>query len=123
MKEEIELYLRRAEKFEANAQFNFDRKDYDLAMFHIEQAMQLLIKARLLNEKGYFERTHGLRRLLSEFQDKEGVREFVEKYKKVLRNLERAYVSSRYYFEEFFEDEVVEAFKALEELRSLLWKD
>ncbi|MFN3384020.1 MAG: HEPN domain-containing protein [Archaeoglobaceae archaeon] len=122
MKEEIELYLRRAKKFEENARFNFERKDYDLAMFHIEQAMQLLIKAKLLNDRGYFERTHSLRRLLSELKD-EGVAEFIEKYKRVLRDLERAYVSSRYYFEEFFEEEVVEAFKALEELRKIVWKE
>ncbi|MEM0202704.1 MAG: HEPN domain-containing protein [Archaeoglobaceae archaeon] len=121
MKEEIELYLRRAKKFEENARFNFERKDYDLAMFHIEQAMQLLIKAKLLNEKGYFERTHSLRRLLSELKY-EGVAEFLEKYKRVLRDLERAYVSSRYYFEEFFEEEVVEAFKALEDLKRILWE-
>ncbi|MFN3384023.1 MAG: HEPN domain-containing protein [Archaeoglobaceae archaeon] len=31
------------DRFKENARFNFERKDYDLAMFHIEQAMQLLI--------------------------------------------------------------------------------
>ncbi|MCS7121541.1 MAG: HEPN domain-containing protein [Archaeoglobaceae archaeon] len=86
--------------------------------FTLSKQCNCLLK--LLNDKGYFERTQSLRKLLLEFQDKESVKEFLEKYKKVLRNLERAYVSSRYYFEEFFEDEVVEA---LEELRNLLWKE
>jgi len=122
MKEEIRMYLERAEKFRRNAEFNFKNGDYDLAMFHIEQACQLMIKAKLLDLKGYFERTHSLRKLLSEI-DVEGVKEFLNKYKVVLRNLERAYITSRYYFEEFFKEEVEEAFKALEELKEILWKD
>ncbi|ADC66534.1 HEPN domain protein [Ferroglobus placidus DSM 10642] len=123
MKEEVKVYLERSKKFERDAKFDFDNGDYDLAMFHIEQAMQLLIKAKLLDLKGYFERTHSLRKLLSELKDVEGVEDFLKKYKIVLRNLERAYVTSRYYFEEFFREEVEEAFKALEELRRILWKE
>ncbi|RLI86979.1 MAG: DNA-binding protein [Archaeoglobales archaeon] len=122
MKEEIKMYLERAKKFKRNAEFNFKNGDYDLAMFHIEQACQLMIKAKLLDLKGYFERTHSLRKLLSEI-DVEGIKEFINKYKVVLRNLERAYITSRYYFEEFFKEEVEEAFKALDELKKILWKD
>ena len=99
MKEEIKMYLERAEKFKKNAQFNFNNGDHDLAMFHIEQVCQLMIKAKLLDQKGYFERTLSLRKLLSEVIDVEGVEEFLNKYKVVLRNLERAYITSRYYFD------------------------
>jgi len=61
-----------------------------------------MVKAKLLDLKGYFERTHSLRRLLGMMaEDIEGIREFISKYKVVLRNLERAYITSRYYFEEF----------------------
>jgi HEPN domain-containing protein len=123
MKEEIRFYIERAEKFKRNAKFNFENGDYDLAMFHIEQAMQLLIKAKLLDLKGYFERTHSLRKLLSEIKEIEGVEEFLANYRTVLRNLERAYITSRYYFEEFFEEEVEEAFEALEKLKEILWRD
>ncbi len=123
MREEILLYLDRAKKFRRNAEFNFRNNDYDLAMFHIEMAMQLLIKAKLLHLKGYFEKTHSLRKLLSELEDVEGVNDFMKKYRVVLRNLERAYITSRYYFEEFFEDEVEEAFKALSELEEILWRE
>jgi len=123
MKEEVRLYLERAKKFKKNAEFNFKNRDFDLAMFHIEMAMQLLIKAKLLHLKGSFERTHSLRRLLSELQDVEGVEKFLKDYKIVLRNLERAYITSRYYFEEFFEEEVMEAFSALEKLEEILWKE
>ncbi len=123
MKEEVQLYIERAEKFRKNAEFNFKNGDYDLAMLHIEQSMQLLIKAKLLDLKGYFERTHSLRKLLSEIMEIEGVRDFLIKYKTVLRNLERAYITSRYYFEEFFKEEVEEAFEALKEVKEILWRD
>jgi len=124
VKEEIELYLKRAEKFERDARFDFDHGDYDLAMFHIEQACQLLIKAKLLHLKGYFERTHSLRKLLfdlAEFYKRDAILKFVEENKVALRNLERAYITSRYYFEEFFREEVEEAFEVLRKLRDLLW--
>lgn len=51
----------------------------------------------------------------------EGVEEFLKNYRDVLRNLERAYITSRYYFEEFFKEEVEEAFEALENLKKILW--
>jgi len=55
-------------------------------------------------------------------EDIEGIREFISKCKVVLRNLERACITSRYYFEEFFKEGVEEAFRALEELREVLWR-
>ncbi len=126
MKEEVELYLKRAEKFRKNAWFNFENKDYDLAMFHIEQAMQLMIKAKMLDLKGYFERSHSLRKLLGDLKKIEKgkkLEEFLKNYKKELRDLERAYITSRYYFEEFFREEVERAFKALDELHEILWRE
>ena len=128
MREEVELYLKRAEKLRKNAEFNFENGDYDLAMFHIEQAMQLLIKAKMLDLKGYFERTHSLRKLLSDLKgigegvEASEIESFLRKYRTELRNLERAYITSRYYFEEFFKEEVEEAFKTLDELRKILWR-
>ena len=125
MKEEVELYLKRAEKFKRNAEFNFENQDYDLAMFHLEQAMQLLAKAKMLDLKGYFEKTHSLRKILSDLkqiEESKQIEEFLRKYKTELRNLERAYITSRYYFEEFFKEEVEQAFKAMDELRRMLWR-
>ncbi len=127
MKEEIEMLLRRAKIFVGDAKNNFKNKDFDIAMFHLEQAAQLLIKAKLLDLKGSFQRTHSLRNLLGELIEegwkKQEIYEFIEKNKKVLRNLERAYISSRYLYEEFFEDEVQDAFKLVKELEEILWKD
>lgn len=126
MKEEIKFYIERANKFIKNAKFNYENKDYDLAMFHIEQAMQLLIKAKIMDLKGYFERTHNLRKLLANLKDiekREEIEEFLKNYKTEIRNLERAYITSRYFFEEFFKEEVEKSFEAFDKLKKILWKE
>ena len=94
-------------------------------MFHLEQTAQLLIKANLLEIKGSFQKTHSLRALLLELGEswkKEEIKKFIEENKEVLRDLERAYISSRYIYEEFFEEEVKRAFDVVEKLKEILWK-
>jgi len=94
MREEVKLYLKRAEKLRKNAEFNFDNGDYDLAMFHIEQAMQLLVKAKMLDLQGYFERTHSLRKLFGDLKrigegvEASEIESFLRKYRTELRNLD-----------------------------------
>ena len=63
MKREIEILLRRAEGFIKDALVDLNRENCDLAMFHIEQASQPVIKSKLLDLTGYFEKTHSLRRV------------------------------------------------------------
>jgi len=87
MKREIEILLKRAEGFMKDALEDLKREDYDLAMFHIEQACQLIVKAKLLDLTGYFEKTHSLRKLLSDLSSIK----FVNENWSMLRNLEFAY--------------------------------
>ena len=73
-------------------------------MFHLEQSAQFLIRAKLLELKGSFQKTHSLRKLLlelSEIFEKEKIKNFIEENKKILRDLERAYISSRYFLKNF----------------------
>ncbi|MCS7144061.1 MAG: HEPN domain-containing protein [Archaeoglobaceae archaeon] len=124
MKKEIEVFLRRADGFIKDAQEDLKREDYDLAMFHVEQACQLILKAKLLDLTGYFEKTHSLRRLIEELSEiflHEKLMEFRRENWSVLRNLEFAYLSSRYYPEDFQKEEVEEALKVYKNLRDLLW--
>jgi len=125
MREEIELFLKRAEVFKRDAENDFKNKDFDICMFHLEQTAQLLVKAKLLEIKGSFQRTHSLRALLLELAEswkKEEIKEFIEENKEVLRDLERAYISSRYIYEEFFEEEAKRAFEVVEKLKEMLWR-
>ncbi|MEM4155909.1 MAG: HEPN domain-containing protein [Archaeoglobaceae archaeon] len=124
MKKEIEVFLRRAEGFIKDANEDLKRGDYDLAMFHVEQACQLILKAKLLDLTGYFEKTHSLRKLiegLSEIFLHEELNEFLKENWNTLRSLEFAYLSSRYYPEEFQKEEVEEALKMYKALRDLIW--
>jgi len=124
MKREIEVLLKRAEGFIKDALEDVKREDYDLAMFHIEQACQLIIKAKFLELTGYFEKTHSLRQLLSSlskiFKERE-IKEFLEKNWNIFRDLEFAYISSRYLPEEFRKEDVEKALKLYENLKRLLW--
>ena len=125
MREEIEILLKRAGVFKRDAENDLKNKDFDICMFHLEQVAQLLIKAKLLEIKGSFQRTHSLRMLLLELAEswkKEEIKNFIEENKEVLRDLERAYISSRYIYEEFFEEEVKRAFEVVEKLKEMLWK-
>ncbi len=124
MKREVAFLLRRAEGFVKDAIEDTKRGDYDLAMFHIEQACQLILKAKLLDLTGFFEKTHSLRKLirdLAEIFKSDELNTFLEENWTTLRNLEFAYISSRYFPEEFRRDEVEEALKMFEKLRRLLW--
>jgi HEPN domain-containing protein len=125
LREEIEILLKRAEAFKRDAEVDYKNGDFDISMFHLEQAIQLLIKAKLLEIKGSYTRTHSLRRLLLELADfwgKNEIKEILEQHKYTLRDLERAYISSRYIYEEFFDEEVKRAFQLYEKLKEVLWR-
>lgn len=116
--------LQRAKGFIEDAEFDLGRRRFDLAMFHLEQAAQLMIKAKLLDVIGYYRRTHMLRELLSDLANLwkgEEVREFIQTYRQELRDLERA--TARYTYEDFFRDEVERALSAVKKLEVLLWKE
>ena len=122
MKKEVEILLKRAEGFLKDALEDLKRGDYDLAMFHIEQACQL--KAKILEIAGYYERTQSLRKLLSDLSTvfkKTEIEEFVSKNWTSLRNLEFAYITSRYLPEEFKKEEVEAALELYKKLRDILW--
>jgi HEPN domain-containing protein len=83
-----------------------------------------MIKAKLLEVKGSFEKTHSLRRLIQELAQhwkSDKIKRFIEENKEVLRDLKRAYTSSRYFYKEFFDYEVKRAFSTIEKLREILW--
>ncbi len=124
MKEEIEILLERAEGFVDDASNDLRKARFDLALVHIEQAMQLIIKAKLLDLKGYFEKTHSLRKLLQELAEifkKEEITAFIEKHREMLKIIEFSYIAGRYSTEEFEKELAEKAFEVYKELRSLLW--
>ncbi len=125
-KEEVEKFVEKAKGFEDMAKFNFEKKRYDLAMFCLEQASQIYIKAKLLELIGEFPRTHDLVELLKElsvvYKTKE-IEKFVDENISSLTKLVDAYITSRYYTRKFYKEEVEESFSLLSKLKELLEYD
>ena len=93
----MEELFDRAKKFLKEAEDDVAKEFYDLCMFHLEQALQLLLKYILAKRVGYFSKTHSLITLNEEVRKVEPeISEFLDKNRRLLRELERAYIGARY---------------------------
>ncbi len=94
-----EILRRRAESFLRNAFDDFERGDYDLVLFHVEQAIQLYAKYLLYRKLGDFPKTHSivsLLRDLSRIYESKELESFVNSRIELLYLLEESYITSRY---------------------------
>ena len=64
-KDEINLFLKRAENFLDGAGERFQKEDWDLACFLAEQSVQLFAKAVILEKGGELPKTHSIRKLFA----------------------------------------------------------
>jgi len=85
---------------------------YDLAVFSIEQALQLFLKAKLLEDGVDYPKKHSIRRLLNMLAEvgpehiDNKIREMMNKYIFEFGVFEDAYISSRYTLREYLKEEV-----------------
>ncbi len=117
--EEAELLKKRAEAFLRNAGRLIEEKEYDLAVFNLEQYCQLILKYKLLVKKGGYTRTHSLRRLIRELGELEpSVLELVNNTHNLhyIARLEEAYIASRYLPITYEEIEVRDLMKFIEKV-------
>jgi HEPN domain-containing protein len=118
VKEEIRVFAEKARKFEDAARYFAEKEVYDLAGFHIEQALQLYIKFILAKELGYFPRVHSLTKLFQELGKlDESFKEFYEEKEIVLKDIEDAYILSRYFPRIYSKKEIEEMVRSLEEFK------
>ncbi len=106
---EAEFLLRRARAFLENAEYLYSRGLFDIAAFSLEQAVQLLLKYKLLVVAGDYPRTHSVRRLfrlLLEYVRDSDLESFYLENINVVGDLESAYIAARYLPVEFEEREV-----------------
>ncbi|HIE36053.1 MAG TPA: HEPN domain-containing protein [Candidatus Omnitrophica bacterium] len=94
-------YLKeRAEKFLKNAEDLFEKEEYDLSAFNLEQACQLFLKYYIFLIIGDFPKTHYLKRLMRElgkvYGKEEEIEKLIEENISVVSNLEDAYIGARY---------------------------
>lgn len=122
-REEIEKLLRRSGEFMNAAEFHYSRGCFDLAAFNLEQASQLFLKARLLEEGIDFPKIHTLRRLfllLGEALGRsEEFRLFAAENSLEFASLEDAYITARYFPREFEREEVDRLKKFVKEMMEL----
>ena len=106
---EAEFLLRRAKAFLENSEHLYNKGSYDLAAFNLEQAVQLLLKYKLLLIVGDYPRTHSIRRLfkiLLEYVKDSNLESFYLENINVIGDLESAYIAARYLPVEFERKEV-----------------
>jgi HEPN domain-containing protein len=118
-KEEAESLRKRSREYIQTYEFHLSHGMYALAMFDLEHALQLNVKASLMEEGVAYPRTHNIRRILeilADVRNDEGLKEVVRKYAVELRLLEESYISSRYVAVKFNEDEVMRVKRAFDEV-------
>jgi HEPN domain-containing protein len=118
-KEEAELLRRRSKEYMHTYEFHMSNGMNALAMFDLEQALQLYVKAKLLDEGVAYPRTHSIRRLLeilAGVKNDDKLRKIIKDYAVELRLLEEAYISSRYVAIEIMEDEVLRVKRVVNEM-------
>jgi HEPN domain-containing protein len=119
-----EILKERADEFVKLAEYAYKRKRYDLAMFNLEQAVQLYLKYKIWQKLGDFEKTHSITKLLKDFgkvyKKSRKIKKLINDNLKLIRDLEIAYIESRYLPAQFLKEDVDKAFEFIEELKKLL---
>ncbi len=119
-----EILKERADEFVKLAEYAYKRKRYDLAMFNLEQAIQLYLKYKIWQKLGDFRKTHSIKNLLKDFgkvyKKSRKIKKLINDNLKLIRDLEIASIESRYLPAQFLKEDVDKAFEFIEELKNLL---
>ncbi len=120
--DEFKYLLRRSQEFYESAVMQFNRGFYGLAAFSLEQSLQLLLKAKLLECGAGYPRVHGVRRLLSILSEiikgegRDALMEVLRRYSLELALLEDVYITARYVPKEFTAEDVRKLRKVVDEV-------
>jgi len=120
-REEVEHLLRRSREFLETARLQLERGFYGLAVFSLEQSLQMFLKAKLLESGVDYPRTHSVRRLLEMLAEvspdsAEDARRVLERFMLELGMLEDAYITSRYVPREFRREDAERLMAVVEEV-------
>jgi len=119
-----EILKERADEFVKLAEYAYKRKRYDLAMFNLEQAIQLYLKYKIWQKLGDFEKTHSITKLLKDFgrvyKKSKVINKFIKENLKLINDLEVAYIESKYLPAQFLKEDVDRVFEFLDKLKKLI---
>ncbi|MET1160331.1 MAG: HEPN domain-containing protein [Thermoprotei archaeon] len=122
-REEVEILKRRSIEFLKGARMALEGGLYDLSCFLAEQALQLYLKAVMLELVGEYPRTHSIRRLLGELNrvlKSRELEDFVRINRTRLSVLEDAYLIARYFVKEYSEEDAKDLLELVEETVELI---
>ena len=124
-KDDILFLKEKAEKFEKYSAIFVKNKDYDFAAFHLEQNVQLSLKYSIALKLGDFPKIHPINILLTNLCDcapeiKKNIEELIKKNENTIKNIDKAYLTSRYYPINFTEQEILSMLDFVNELKSIL---
>jgi len=92
-----EKLINRAVQFIRDALNDANQGFFDLALVHLEQALQLLLKAKIFEKFGEFPATHSIKVLLKTLDEED----LLNKNREIINILETSYIAGRYYDIEF----------------------
>jgi HEPN domain-containing protein len=121
-RDESEHLLKRSMEFLETAEYQISKGLYGIAVFSLEQALQLFLKSKMLVAGVDYPRTHGVRTLLeilSELESDEkktSIKQVLSNYLFELGMLEDAYITSRYVMREFTREEAQRLMKTVKEV-------
>lgn len=96
----MEFLKTNALKFLEKAEECFKKGEYNFAMFFVEQFFQLILKYIIGKRYGDFPKTHSLKILFELTKDEDTIK-FYRNNVDILRDIELAYIASRYFDVEY----------------------
>jgi len=99
----IRLYeelVKRAIHFYKVSDYDVSAERCDIALFHLEQAVQLALKAYLLNTVGDFHKAHSIKDLI-DLCENQCLKKLADELWFVINILEDAYIGSRYFIRRY----------------------
>ena len=117
--DEYNYLVERSRRFLVTAETQIERGFYDLAVYSLEQALQLYLKACLLKLGVDYPRTHSIRRLLEliyRLSGSEDIKRVLAEYVIELGVLEDAYITSRYIAREYSSEEARRLYQVVREV-------
>ena len=118
-KEEVKLFLKRAENFLDGAKQRYQKGDWDLTCFLAEQSVQLFVKATILEISGEFPKTHSIRKLFGIVHQLTDNKTF-NYDRKALLFLESAYLNSRYFSFSYEQEDAKDAIEIAENVKKMV---
>ncbi|ADB57582.1 HEPN domain-containing protein [Archaeoglobus profundus] len=110
----MEFLKKNALKFLSEAKEAFDKKDYNLTMFFVEQFFQLALKYILYKKYGDFPKTHSLKMLFELTKDENLIKYYRENLD-LFRDIELSYIAARYFDVEYSENVAKKSLKLAED--------